>query len=169
MGVSKRPCACLVSKQPARFAQSWKNGSTNSFPSRRESPGSSTTSLRPNKPPTSSPVRPSRRSGNDSKPWAFKASTHSVFSSPSIIVAVASRRRPCREASCLPSFPETPEQGALRQYPTIQTRLRRLELRRLPLPTPHRKIPLPLRSQTRPHRHHPQRKPRPHSRPHAGT
>jgi len=43
-----------------------------------------------------------------------------------------------------------------------QTHLRRLELRRYPLPPPHRKIPLPLRSQARPHRHHPQRKPRPH-------
>jgi len=32
-----------------------------------------------------------------------------------------------------------------------QTRLRRLELRRHPLPPPHRKIPLPLRSQARPH------------------
>jgi hypothetical protein len=50
-----------------------------------------------------------------------------------------------------------------------RTRLRRLELRRLPLPTPHRKISLPLRSQARPHRHHPQRKPRPHPRPHART
>jgi hypothetical protein len=48
-----------------------------------------------------------------------------------------------------------------------QTRLRRLELRRLPLPTPHRKIPLPLRPQARPHRHHPQRSPSPHPRQHA--
>ena len=42
-----------------------------------------------------------------------------------------------------------------------QTRLRRLELRRHPLPPPHREIPLPLRWHTRSHRHHPQRKPRP--------
>ena len=53
------------------------------------------------------------------------------------------------------------------QFQIRQTRLRRLELRRLHLPTSHRKIPLPLRPQARPHRHYPQRKPRSHRRTHA--
>ena len=50
-----------------------------------------------------------------------------------------------------------------------RTRLRRLELRRHSLPSAHRQIPLPLRPQTRPHRHHPQRKPCSHRRADAGA
>ena len=54
---NRDPCACHVSKQPATFIPSWKNGSTNSFPSRRRSPGSSTTSRGCHMPRSSWPPR----------------------------------------------------------------------------------------------------------------
>ena len=60
------------------------------------------------------------------------------------------------------------DEGTFFEGQIRQTRLRCLEFRRHPLPPPHRQVPLPLRPGTRPHRHHPQRKPGAHPRPPAG-